>query len=90
MGPSRAPSLSAGTILVLGLARLSTVLAHGDDGHGHNGSSDHMDEPQDDYPPSYFSHPDHAGLMYGHISVMVIAWVFVLPVGMLTGSTRPP
>lgn len=96
MRPSRAPSVSVGTALVFGLAFLPTVLAHGDDGGGHDGD-DHMDmgmdagmdKPQDDYPPTYFAHPDHAGLMYGHIGLMVVAWVFILPVGMfsLTSSS---
>lgn len=31
--------------------------------------------------PSYFWHPEHAGLMYAHIALMILGWVVVLPVG---------
>lgn len=34
-----------------------------------------------DYPPTYFGTSNSRGLIYGHISLMVIGWVFVLPVG---------
>lgn len=92
MRPLRAPPVSVGTALAVALASLSTVLAHGDDmdmdGAGHNGG-DHADRPQDDYPPTYFSHLDHAGLMYSHISLMVVAWVFVLPVGTSSSNSFP-
>lgn len=86
MRPSRAPSLSVGTALVVALTSLSTALAHSDDMEGggqiggHN-TGNHTDSPQDNYPPTYFSHPGYAGLMYAHIGLMVVAWVFVLPVG---------
>ena len=32
-------------------------------------------------PESYFAHPEMGGLMLGHIGLMVIAWIFVLPIG---------
>lgn len=34
-----------------------------------------------DYPPTYFGLSDHGSLIYGHISLMILAWVFLLPVG---------
>ena len=34
------------------------------------------------YPPTYFAHPGHVGVIYAHIALMVLAWVFVLPIGM--------
>ncbi|KAG8426463.1 hypothetical protein J3459_008117 [Metarhizium acridum] len=34
-----------------------------------------------DYPPTYFGISNGRGLIYGHISLMVIGWVFVLPIG---------
>ncbi|KAI9752694.1 MAG: hypothetical protein M4579_005532 [Chaenotheca gracillima] len=34
-------------------------------------------------PQSYFAFPPHAGLMYAHIALMVMGWVFVLPVGVV-------
>jgi len=30
---------------------------------------------------SYFQYGEHSGLMFAHILLMVVAWVFVLPVG---------
>ena len=33
------------------------------------------------YKPTYFAHPEHAGLMYAHILLMILAWVFALPAG---------
>lgn len=37
----------------------------------------------EDFPdfPSYFLHPEHSGLMFAHIAVMMLAWVVVLPLG---------
>lgn len=33
------------------------------------------------YPPTYFSLQEHTALIYGHVAVMVIAWIAILPVG---------
>lgn len=32
-------------------------------------------------PQSYFAHPEYSGLLLGHIGLMIIAWLFVLPIG---------
>lgn len=32
-------------------------------------------------PESYFSYPAMSGLMMGHIVLMTIAWILVLPIG---------
>lgn len=37
--------------------------------------------PDQPYSPSYFAHQQHTGLIYGHIAVMVAAWVCLLPAG---------
>ena len=37
--------------------------------------------PEDQYPPTYFAHPEYKAAIYGHIAVMVLAWVFALPAG---------
>lgn len=34
-----------------------------------------------EYSPTYFAHAEHAGLIYAHITLSVVAWVFILPVG---------
>lgn len=39
------------------------------------------------YKPTYFAHPEHAGLMYAHILLMTLAWIFALPVGKLDLKT---
>lgn len=48
--------------------------------------------PEDQYPLTYFALADHRGVIFGHIVLMVLAWVFALPAGkapcssvMLTG-----
>ncbi len=41
------------------------------------------------YPPTYFSLPDYGGLMYAHIALMVLGWVFALPVGQCCGCLPP-
>ena len=48
-------------------------------GHAHEQSAA-VDDVQ--YPPTYFAHPDHSALIYAHIALMVLAWIFALPVGM--------
>jgi hypothetical protein len=67
------------------LSTLPAVFAHGDEG-------DSMDmdmgmgaeEPRPDYnayPPTYFTHPEHRGLIYAHIALMVLSWIVILPIG---------
>jgi hypothetical protein len=34
-------------------------------------------------PESYFRYGEHAGLMAAHILLMTVAWIFVLPIGLL-------
>lgn len=64
---------------------LPAVLAHGDDAAMDMGDGVPMaaDEPLPDseYPPSYFSHLGHRGHLVTHIVLMVLAWVFILPLG---------
>ena len=33
---------------------------------------------------SYFTYPNHGGLMLAHIGLMIVAWFFVLPIGEYT------
>jgi len=52
---------------------------------GHEGDhSDHSVPPAPgrlDTLPYYFAHPDHKGLLYGHIALMSIGWIIILPIG---------
>lgn len=80
MIPEKTLSRSVGVVL---FALLPVVLAHGDEGHDMDMShaSDKPKEVAPEYPDTYFAHPDHVGAIYAHIILMVLSWVFVLPVG---------
>ncbi|KAH6668607.1 hypothetical protein F5X68DRAFT_176351 [Plectosphaerella plurivora] len=82
------------------LVLLPTVLGHGDE-HGHNAAvgpemaegygNAVPDAPKPDdtsAPDTYFALADHAGLMYAHIALMVLAWIFVLPVAVMLSIAR--
>lgn len=74
---------------VVGL--IPAVLAHGDDDKGmHMGASTPADEPlpEDQYAPTYFALGEHTAAVYGHIGLMVLAWVFVLPVAIMLSLAR--
>ncbi|CAG9956121.1 unnamed protein product [Clonostachys rosea f. rosea IK726] len=81
----RAPLVSRTALVLAVAAALPLVLAHGGDGgHGmHGNGSMEADMPKDEseYPPTYFAHPEHRGLIVGHIALMTIGWVLILPVG---------
>lgn len=83
MRPIRATSLAANNMLVYGLTFLiTTAAAYGDDNEHHNGGAN-ANGAVIEYPPTYFAHTEHAGLMYAHIVLMVMSWIVFLPVGML-------
>ncbi|KAF7563725.1 hypothetical protein G7046_g366 [Stylonectria norvegica] len=74
-------------ISLLGL--FSTVSAHGGDNGGeHEGHNDAAPKDASEYPPSYFAHTEHVGLIYAHIAVMILAWVFVLPIAVMLSLAR--
>lgn len=74
------------------LGFVSSAVAHGHDEHGDmnmdmggmsssrptiaTASNSTMAEPT-----SYFQLTEHTGLMFAHIVLMTIGWVFVLPIG---------
>ena len=81
---------NAGALLIILLGSLPLVLAKGgshDEGqmNGHETEHPGLDKPDDDsqYPPTYFSYPEHVGMIYAHIALMTLAWAFILPVGKL-------
>ncbi|KAL2264006.1 hypothetical protein VTK26DRAFT_3561 [Humicola hyalothermophila] len=82
----------AASAAVLGL--VPAALAHGDShgGHGGHGGMEMTDAdkplPEDQYPPTYFSHPDHKAAIYAHIVLMVLAWVFALPAAVMLSLAR--
>lgn len=80
---------------LLFLALLPIVFAHGDSqdmgkmnmGIDHDSNTTQSPKHQD-YPNTYFAHFEHSGVIYAHISLMVISWVFILPIGKFTSATR--
>jgi hypothetical protein len=76
-------SRASGALL---LALLPVGIAHGggesmdvDMGmHGSNTTTQPLNG--DDYPDTYFAHTEHAGVIYTHIALMVLTWVFILPI----------
>ena len=86
-------SLAISALRVLaGVALLSLVpaaLAHGGDDEGMDmnmggmGANKTADQPlpEGEYPPTYFALREHTAAIYGHIALMVLSWVLVLPVG---------
>ncbi|KAL2268112.1 hypothetical protein VTJ83DRAFT_2958 [Remersonia thermophila] len=80
----------AGVVLALAPAVLAQSHEHGG-GHGHGGAEmTDADKPlpEDQYPPTYFSHPDHKAVIYGHIVLMTLAWVFALPAAVMLSLAR--
>ena len=83
MPRGRAVTLATAALL---LELLPLVVAHGD---GDDHTKEGMDmpaapQPVDGGSRSYWSLTEHAGLMYMHIGLEMIAWFVVLPVGMST------
>ncbi|PTD10660.1 hypothetical protein HYE67_006353 [Fusarium culmorum] len=80
---------------LLFLALLPIVFAHGDSqdmgkmnmGIDHNSNTTQSPKHQD-YPNTYFAHSEHSGVIYAHISLMVISWVFILPIAVMFSLTR--
>jgi hypothetical protein len=92
MAPSLIRFFDMFTLMVM-LGAVPVAIAHGSD-HGMEGTqgmegthgshqplADHESPPV--YPPTYFSHLEHANFMYAHIALMTIAWVVILPVAVM-------
>ncbi|EPE03400.1 integral membrane protein [Ophiostoma piceae UAMH 11346] len=82
---------------ILLLAVAPSVLAHGDDeamnmdmamANDHGASIANTTEEVKVYPPTYFAHPEHRSLIYAHIILMTLAWVFALPVAVMLSIAR--
>ena len=57
----------------------------GDDHPAHNHNSS-VSAPISPEQMSYWLWPEHRGLLYAHISIMIVSWGFLLPVGRLPQS----
>lgn len=86
MQPSSAKFVTLAGAVLLGLASVAVAHGHDEDMSMEMGASP-MASPTINstadvqVPDSYFRYGDHSGLMMAHISLMTIAWVFVLPIG---------
>ncbi|RAK98751.1 Ytp1 family protein [Aspergillus ibericus CBS 121593] len=89
----RRASLSAVLATTLELASLASALPHGDDDmHMGGGNPTASLSPQlsataqassDNSPMSYFGYGKHTGTIVAHIALMILAWCFVLPAGVM-------
>ncbi|TPX09580.1 uncharacterized protein E0L32_009181 [Thyridium curvatum] len=81
-------------LLLAGAAALElvpTVLAHGMDMDMGGEMDMSQEEPKPDpesYAPNYFAHPEHKAAIYAHIALMIIGWVFMLPVSVMFSLAR--
>lgn len=88
-------SISTTSAAVTLSAFLLVLPAHGHDDHGavsyvgssavaqigSNATTNAMASGYLEPPLTYFSYPDHEGLLMAHIVFMTLAWVIVLPIG---------
>lgn len=44
--------------------------------------------PDDQYPPTYFSHSEHRGVLLAHIGLMILGWVVMLPLATMFSLAR--
>ncbi|KAI0002365.1 hypothetical protein F4779DRAFT_635236 [Xylariaceae sp. FL0662B] len=91
----RSTTVSALKVLALAaaLGALPAAFAHGHDDNGATdmGMDTSAEDPkpdEDSYPPTYFAHPEHAGVIYAHIAFMVIGWIIMLPIGVMFSLAR--
>jgi hypothetical protein len=73
-------------VVLLGFASAASA-------HGHDGDMNmEMGEPSrptiattsdapDAGPQSYFQYGEHSGLLMAHILLMILGWMFILPIG---------
>ena len=100
MGRALKPAL---TCALLALLILPLVAAHGDEApadhlgmdaggaqSAHDAHSAMQMASLGEYnvEPSYWRHSEYSGLMLAHVLLMVVSWVFVLPVGEWPVSRR--
>lgn len=87
---------AASFVLAALVALLDTVSAHGGEEEGHGGhvssghdmgmshgghGGQHTTQSSNMPTDSYFLWPEQQGLLWAHVGAMILAWVFVLPLG---------
>ncbi|KAG8666939.1 hypothetical protein FPOAC1_011761 [Fusarium poae] len=53
-----------------------------------HGSNTTRPPKHQDYPDTYFAHPEHSGVIHTHIALMAISWVFILPIAVMFSLAR--
>ncbi|PWW74944.1 hypothetical protein C7212DRAFT_358750 [Tuber magnatum] len=63
----------------------SQLVSAGEEHHHHHGGHEGVAPSPGslDTLSYYFAHPDHKGLLYGHIALMSIAWIIILPIAVV-------
>ena len=78
-------------LLLLGSVPVSLGHGHGNDGADNSivnsTSLNATSTAKNVAAESYFSYQEHGGLALSHIVLMMIAWVFVLPIGRMIVSS---
>ncbi|PNH27736.1 hypothetical protein VD0002_g10084 [Verticillium dahliae] len=74
-------------LIILILSNIITPVLSHDNGHDAATMSDGGSHTEA-LPPSYFDLADHAAAMYAHITLMVVAWVLVLPLAVMLSLAR--
>lgn len=80
------------SLALVGLV-VPAVLAHGGEAENMDmdmgGANSPAEPPADaEYAPTYFALKEHTAAIYGHIALMVIGWVFMLPVAVMLSLAR--
>ncbi|KAK4228184.1 integral membrane protein [Podospora fimiseda] len=69
---------------------ITTTLASKSHSHGDGmiKTSADIPLPSDQYPPTYFVLPDSKTIIYLHITLMTLSWVFILPIAVMLSLVR--
>lgn len=59
----------------------SSILAHGGESMNMDHGQAMVKAAQDSDMETYFSYPEYQSALYAHIALMIVSWVFMLPVG---------
>ncbi|EGX96541.1 hypothetical protein CCM_01198 [Cordyceps militaris CM01] len=74
------------------LAVALSALAHTDGTEGLQSHGSIIDKASThnatDYPSTYFAYTHHVNIIYAHITIMVLAWVFVLPIAVMLSIAK--
>ncbi|KAF2768994.1 hypothetical protein EJ03DRAFT_273020 [Teratosphaeria nubilosa] len=85
----RTDSFVVATSAALVLGALPLIAAHGDEHMDMSASSAAAGEIEEQHKfMSYFRHGKYTGWMFGHIALMISAWVFAMPVAIMLSTAR--